>query len=68
MNVSNNNFKTLNDFTLEDNDNIRKDLEGRQRAEFGMKEAITSLECQLVKALSTIETLKAEVKVLKEGG
>ncbi|XP_069151810.1 uncharacterized protein [Solanum lycopersicum] len=32
-----------------------------------MKEAITSLECRLMNVLSTIETLKAEVKTLKEG-
>ena len=35
-------FKTLEDFSLEENDNIRKELEARQWAEFKMKEAITS--------------------------
>jgi len=32
-----------------------------------MKKAITSLECRLIEAMSTIETMKAEVKALKEG-
>ena len=32
-----------------------------------MKEVITSLECQLMEALSTIETVKADIKTLKEG-
>uniref|UniRef100_M1BKU1 Uncharacterized protein n=1 Tax=Solanum tuberosum TaxID=4113 RepID=M1BKU1_SOLTU len=42
-------FKT-EDFTLEENDHIRKELECRQRAEIEMKEAITSLECRLMEA------------------
>ena len=65
MNVTNSKFKTLEDFTLEENENIRKEFEGRQQAEFEMKEAITSLKCRLMEALRTIETLKAEVKALK---
>ncbi|XP_049394675.1 uncharacterized protein LOC125858961 [Solanum stenotomum] len=68
LNVADGKFKTLEDFTLEETENIRKELEGRQRAEFEMKEAITSLECRLMEALSTIETMKAEMKALKEGG
>ena len=66
MNVVDGKFKTLEDFTLEETENIRKELEGRQRAEFEMKEAITSLECQLMEALNTIETMKAEMSTLRE--
>ncbi|TMX02943.1 hypothetical protein EJD97_019204 [Solanum chilense] len=66
LNASDIKFKTLEDFTLEENDNIRQELEARQRAEFEMKEAITSLECHLMDALSMIEALKTEVKELKE--
>uniref|UniRef100_M0ZXX2 Uncharacterized protein n=1 Tax=Solanum tuberosum TaxID=4113 RepID=M0ZXX2_SOLTU len=64
MNVADGKFNTLEDFNLAETDNIPKELEGRQRAEFEMKEAITSLECQLMEALSTIETMKAEMKTL----
>ncbi|KAK4734083.1 hypothetical protein R3W88_008344 [Solanum pinnatisectum] len=60
-------FKTLEDFTLEETKTIRKEFEGRQLAEFEMKEAITSLECRLMEALNTIETMNAEMKALKEG-
>uniref|UniRef100_M1ALI1 Uncharacterized protein n=1 Tax=Solanum tuberosum TaxID=4113 RepID=M1ALI1_SOLTU len=67
LNVADGKFKTLEDFTLEETDNLCKELEGRQHAEFEMKEAITSLECQLMEALSTIETMKAEMKALNEG-
>ena len=45
MNVADDKFMTLEDFTFEENKNISKELEGRQRAEFKMKGAITSLEC-----------------------
>ena len=51
MNGADRKFKTLEDFTLEENKNIRKELEARQRAEFETKEAITSLEVRLVEAL-----------------
>lgn len=44
MNVEDDKFKTLEDFTLEETENIRKELEGHKRAEFQMKEVITSLE------------------------
>ncbi|TMW81189.1 hypothetical protein EJD97_011267 [Solanum chilense] len=44
FNVADNNFKTLEEFTLEETDNIHKELEERQRIEFEMKEAITSLD------------------------
>ena len=44
MNVAEGKFKTLENFTLEENKNICKELEVRQRAEFEMKDAITSLE------------------------
>ncbi|KAL3346514.1 hypothetical protein AABB24_025117 [Solanum stoloniferum] len=32
-----------------------------------MKKGITFLECRLIEALSTIETMKAEMKAFKEG-
>ena len=67
MNVADGKFKSLEDFTLEENESIQKELEGRQWAEFEMQEVITSLECQLIEALDIIEMLKAEVKALKEG-
>ncbi|XP_049388521.1 uncharacterized protein LOC125852885 [Solanum stenotomum] len=67
MIVADSKFKFLEDFTLEETENIRKELEGRQRAEFEMKEAITSLECRLMEALNTIETMKAEMRTIKEG-
>ncbi|KAH0740382.1 hypothetical protein KY290_033425 [Solanum tuberosum] len=67
LNVADGKFKTLKDFTLEETDNLHKEFEGCQRAEFEMKEAITSLECRLMEALSKIETMKAEMKALKEG-
>ena len=43
MNATERKFKTLEDFTLEETENIRTELEGRQQAEFEMKEATTSL-------------------------
>ena len=48
-------------------ENIHKELEGHQRAEFEMKEVITSMECRLMEALITIETMNAKIKTLKEG-
>ena len=57
LNVADGKFKTLADFTFEETQNIRKELEGRQRAEFEMNEAITSLECLLMEVLRTIETM-----------
>uniref|UniRef100_M1DKM9 Uncharacterized protein n=1 Tax=Solanum tuberosum TaxID=4113 RepID=M1DKM9_SOLTU len=60
-------FKTLEDFALEENDNIRNKCEGCQHAEYEMKEVITSLECRLLDVLSTIEAIKAEMKSVKEG-
>ena len=68
MNASDSKFKTLEDFTLEENNNIRKELEGRQRAEYEMKEAITSLEFRFMEVLGRNEALKADVKALKDGG
>lgn len=59
-------FKTLKEFTLEDIKNILKEVEWRQRALFEMKKAIFSLKCRLMDALSTIGTMKAEIKGLKE--
>ena len=57
MNVADDKFMTLEDFTFEENKNISKELEGRQRAEFKMKEAITSLECRLWDVLNAKETI-----------
>lgn len=66
MNVADGTLKTLEDFTLEDTNNLRKELEGRQQAELKMKEVITFLECCLIEALSTIETIKVYMKALKD--
>ena len=66
-NVSYEKFKTLENFTFEEIENIRKEFDGLQHAEFKMKEAITSLEFRLMNMLRMIETLKDEVKTLKEG-
>lgn len=60
-------LKTLDDFSFEENDNIQKELEGRQHAKYEMNEVITFLECELMYALSTIETMRAGVKELREG-
>ena len=57
MNVTDNKFKTLEDFTLEKNENIWKELKSRQHSQFEMKEAITSLECRLMEVLNTKETI-----------
>ena len=54
LNVVDGKFKTLEDFNLEETRNIFKELERHQRAEFEMKEVITSLECRLMEVLSTI--------------
>ena len=66
MNVTDNKFKTLEDFTLEENENIRKEFEGRQQAEFEMKEAITSLKCRLMEVLNTKETITLLERQLTE--
>ena len=67
LNVADGKFKTLEDFNLEETRNIFKELERCQQAEFEMKEVITSLECRLMEALSTIKTMKAEINALKKG-
>ena len=54
-------------WTLEETENICKELEGLKRAEFEMKETVTSLKFRLMEALSMIVTLKVEVKKLYEG-
>ena len=66
MNVADGKFKSLEDFTLEETENIPKELEGRQRAEFEMKEAITSLECRLVDVLNAKETITSFERHLTE--
>ncbi|KAH0746030.1 hypothetical protein KY285_007687 [Solanum tuberosum] len=60
-------FKTLKDFTLEENDNIHKEMEVHKHADYEMKEIITFLGCRLMDALSTIETMKIEIEALKGG-
>lgn len=60
-------FKTLEEFTLEENDNIRKELDGRKAVGYEVKEAITSLECRLMDALSKMEAISARMKTLKGG-
>ena len=67
MNMAYNKFKNHEDFTLEEIKNIHKELEGRQWDEFEIKEAITSFVCRFMEALSTIESLKDKVMMLKEG-
>ena len=67
LNMADGKFNTLEYFTLEETDSISKDLEGHQRVEFEIKEVITFLECELMYALSTIETMRAGVKELREG-
>ena len=66
LNKVDGNFKTLKDITPEENDHIRKDLKGCQRAEFEMKEATFSMECRLIEDLSMIETMRSETKAPKE--
>ncbi|XP_055822010.1 uncharacterized protein LOC129890490 [Solanum dulcamara] len=58
-------FKSLEEFTLEKNNNIRKELEVRKATEYEIKEVITFLECRLMDALSTMDTMKAEMGALK---
>uniref|UniRef100_M1CXV7 Uncharacterized protein n=1 Tax=Solanum tuberosum TaxID=4113 RepID=M1CXV7_SOLTU len=67
LNVADGKFKTLEDFTLEGTNNIRKELEGRQHAEFEMKDVITSLEYRLIEVLSTIETHEGRDKSTQGG-
>ena len=67
MNVADDKFKTLENFILEEIENIRKEFDGLQHGEFKMKEAITSLAFRLMNTLRTIDTLKDKVKTLKEG-
>lgn len=61
MNMEDGKFKTL-----EETKNICKELEGRQRAEFEMEEAITSLECRLMDVLNTKETITSLESQLTE--
>ena len=49
MNVTNDKFKSLEDFTLEETEHIRKELEGSQFAVFEIKKAITSLDCRFMR-------------------
>jgi len=56
-------FITLEDFTFDEND-IRKELEGRRHEEYEMKETITFLKCRLMEAFNTIKAIKAENEAL----
>lgn len=67
LNKVNEKFKTLEDFTLEENDNIHKELEAQRHAKYEMKEIITSLEGWLMDALRTIKAMKVEIETLKGG-
>lgn len=59
-------FKTFEDFTLEENDNIRKELEGCKYAKLEIRQTITILECRFIEVLSTINAMKAKVKALEK--
>ena len=58
-------FKALEDFTLEKNVNIHKELEQSKHVVCETKEIITSLKYRLMNSLSTTETTKAEMEALK---
>ena len=66
LNRTDRNLKTLEEYSLEEVESIRKELEARQRAEYETKEAITFLEFRLREALGAVESLKAEVEALLE--
>ena len=66
MNRTDRDLKALEEYSLEEVENIRKELEALQRAEYETKEAITSLEIRFREALGTIESLKAKVAALEE--
>ena len=57
MIVADGKLKALKDFTIEDTMRILKELEGRQRAEFKMKEVIASLKCRLMDVFNMRETI-----------
>ena len=66
LNRTDRNLKTLEEYSLEEVESVRKELEARQRAEYETKEAITFLEFRLREALGAVESLKAEVPALQE--
>ncbi|XP_069146998.1 uncharacterized protein [Solanum lycopersicum] len=66
LNRTDRNLKTLEEYSLEEVESVRKELEARQRAEYEIKEAITFLEFRLREALGAVESLKAEVAALQE--
>ena len=66
MNRTDRNLKTLEEYSLEEVESVRKELEARQRAEYETNEAITFLEFRLREALGAVESLKAEVAALQE--
>lgn len=41
-------------------------MDGHKAVEYDIKEAVTSLEYRLIDALSTIDTIRAKMKALKE--
>lgn len=70
LNELNSKFKTLEEFTLDENDNIHKNLDGRKAAEVEVKETITFLECRVSslvgRFMDMMEAMNARVKTLKE--
>ena len=64
MNKTDRNLKNLEEYSLEEVESVRKELEARQRAEYETKEAITSLELRFREALGAVELLKAKVAAL----
>ena len=66
LNRTGRDLKALEEYSLEEVEEVRKELEARQRSEYETKEAITSLEIRFREALGTIESLKAKVATLEE--
>ena len=66
LNRTGRDLKALEEYSLEEVEEVRKELEARQRSEYETKEAITSLEIRFREALGKIESLKAKVATLEE--
>lgn len=54
--------------TLEEIESIQNDLKGRSQAEIRLRKIITSFKCSNMKALSTIDAMKAIMEAIKEKG
>lgn len=59
-------FHVLDGNAIEDIESIRNDLEGHTQAEIEVRPTITTLECILIEALSTIDSMNAKVEALEE--